>query len=73
MQSRNESPFNEQEWACVSVQAPLGAVILARKLPAEPFHLARASGAASNWISRRFALSNPRDSVMKRLRSRRQP
>ena len=73
MRSRNESPFDEQEWACVSVQAPLGAVILARKLPAGPFHLARASGAASNWISRRFAPSNPRDLAMKRLRSRRQP
>lgn len=73
MRSRNESPFDEREWACVSVQAPLGAVTLARKLPVEPFHLARASGTMSNWISRRFASSNPRDLAVKRPRSRRQP
>lgn len=73
MRSKNESPFDAQEWACVSVQAPLGAVTLARKLPARPFHPARASGAVSNWISRRFAPSNPRDLTVKRLRSRRQP
>ncbi len=71
MRRRNESPFNEREWACVSVQAPLGAVILARKLPTEPTHAARASGMMSDWIMRRFAPSNPRDLTTKRLRWRR--
>lgn len=71
MQSRHESPFNEREWACVSVQAPLGVVVLARKLPAAQRHPSRPSGIISNWINRRFAPSSPRDSATKRFRSRR--
>jgi hypothetical protein len=71
MRNRHESPFNEREWACVRVQAPLGAIILARKLPTEPPYEARASGTVFNWISRRFALNNPRDSAAKRFRPRR--
>lgn len=69
MRSRHEA-FNEQDWSCVSLQAPLGTVILARKLPARPARCTR-SGALSDWISRRFAPSNPPDSAAKRSRSRR--
>ena len=71
MQNRNESPFHEQGWACVSLQAPLGVIILARKMPADPARMIRSSGAAATWINRRFAPSNPRDLTTKRLRSRR--
>jgi hypothetical protein len=63
MQSTNESPFNERDWAFMSVQAPLGRMILARKLPV--------SNPTTTWLSRRFAPSNPRDLTVKRLRSRR--
>jgi hypothetical protein len=70
MLNRHEARFNEREWACMSVQAPLGTVILARKLPviAPPM---RASGATIVWSNRRFAPSNPPDSTVKKPRSRR--
>ena len=69
MQLRHEAmAFNEHAWACVSVQVPLGTVVLARKLPTR---LARPSGTVSDWINRRFAPSNPPDSATKRVRSRR--
>ena len=69
MQPRNEvTSFNEREWACVSVQGPLGTVVLARKLPTRP---ARPSGTVSDWISRRFAPRILSDPATKRVRSRR--
>ena len=72
MQSRRERPaFNERNWNCVSVQSPLGAVLLARKLPSAAARPSRPSGTLSNWINRRFALSNQRDSATKRIRWRR--
>ena len=61
MLNRHEARFNEREWACMSVQAPLGTVILARKLPAG-VPVSRAVSAAI----RRFAPSNPPDSAAKR-------
>ena len=72
MRSRSEAPlFNDRDWACVSVQAPLGTVILARKLPAIAPRCMRRSGAVSDWISRLFEPSNPPGSTAKRVRSRR--
>ena len=68
MLNRYEARFNEREWACMSVQAPLGTVILARKLPVG-VPVARAVSAAI----RRFAPSNPPDSGAKKARSRRAP
>ena len=66
MRSRSEAPlFNERDWACVSVQAPLGTVILARRLPA------MAPSGASDWASRLFEPSNPPGPTTKRARSRR--
>ena len=72
MRSRSEAPlFNERDWACVSLQAPLGPVILARKLPVISPRVARSSGAVSDWINRLFEPSNPPGSTTKRARSRR--
>lgn len=69
MLNRHEArQFNEQEWACMSVQAPLGTVLLARRLPPPPAP-ARAGGTIV--ISRRSAPSNPPGSATKRLRLRR--
>ncbi len=70
MLNRHEARFNEREWACMSVQAPLGMVILARKLPviAPPL---RAGGAKAAPAIRRSAPSNPPDSGAKKARSRR--
>ena len=69
MQTRHEATaFNEREWACVSLQVPLGTVVLARRLPARP---ARPSGTVYDWISRRFAPRILTDPATKRVRSRR--
>ena len=70
MLNRHEARFNEREWACLSVQAPLGTVILARKLPvvAPPWH---AGGAKAAPAIRRFAPSSLPDSTAKKPRSRR--
>ena len=65
--------FDEREWACMSVQAPLGTVILARKLPVLPARPTRSSGAVTDWINRRFGTNNPPGSATKRLRIRRSP
>lgn len=70
MRTKPETSFNEKDWACVTLQAPLGTVVFARKLPVVP-PPARPSGSVSDWISRRFASSNPPDSTAKRPRSRR--
>ena len=70
MLNRHEARFNEREWACMSVQAPLGTVLLARKLPVHNAAL-RASGAKAAETIRRFAPSNPPDSGAKKPRSRR--
>ena len=70
MLNRHEARFNEREWACMSVQAPLGTDLLARKLPAIDASL-RAGGAKTAEIIRRFAPSNPPDSAAKKPRSRR--
>ena len=70
MQSRNEVvPFDNHEWVCVSVQSPLGAVILARRLPAATLEPEESSKA----VNRQFGPSNHRDSAAKRPRSRRSP
>jgi hypothetical protein len=62
--------FNERDWACMSVQAPLGTVILARKLPVvTPV----GRGAATALAIRRSASSNPPDSTARKPRSRREP
>ena len=69
MLHRHEAPaFKEREWICVSLKAPLGPVLFARKLPVRA---ARPSGTMSDWITRRFAPSNPPDPGVKRLRVRR--
>jgi hypothetical protein len=69
MLHRHEEPmFNEREWTCVSMQAPLGTVVLARRLPA---HTARPSGTVTDWISRRFAPRILTDPAAKRPRARR--
>ena len=70
MLNRHEARFNEREWACMSVQAPLGTVLLARKLPVNNTAL-RAGGAKAAEVIRRFAPSNPPDSAAKKPRSRR--
>ena len=72
MLNRHEARFNEREWACMSVQAPLGMVILARKLPviAPPL---RAGGAKAAPAIRPSAPSNLPDSGAKKARSRRAP
>ena len=70
MLNRHEARFNEREWACMSMQAPLGTVLLARKLPALEATL-RAGGAKGAETMRRFAPSNPPDSAVKKPRSRR--
>jgi hypothetical protein len=62
--------FNNKEWLCVSVQSPLGAVTLARRLPplgtpeAEKRHLAPR-------VTRQFDLSNHPGLTTRRVRSRR--
>jgi hypothetical protein len=72
MLNRPDARFNQREWACLSVQAPLGKVILARKLPdAAPAH--HAAGATIEWSSRRFAPSNPPGPAAKKARPRRAP
>ena len=74
MQSRPEPLFlNEREWTWVSVQSPLGAVTLARKLPTVSSRAAQTRRALVISISRRFALSSRQDSATKRPRSRRLP
>lgn len=63
-------------WMRVSVQSPLGTVRLARRLPALPRRENqdnRASGEVSNWIIRRFELSNQQGTAARRLRLRRSP
>ena len=65
-----------QGWMRVSVQSPLGTVRLARRLPALPRRENqdnRASGEVSNWIIRRFELSNQQGTAARRLRLRRSP
>ena len=70
MRSRRDRPgFNEPNWSCVSVQSPLGEVLLARKLPANGARTLR-SGSTTTF-SRRFVPSNQRDSATKRVRWRR--
>ncbi len=70
MHNRHDSRlFNEREWACMSVQAPLGTVILARILPASPPPMK--ARVAAVWSSRRFAPSNQPDSAVRKLRLRR--
>jgi hypothetical protein len=72
MQSRHERlSFDSKEWVCVSVLSPLGAVMIARRLPAIARRGARVANGASNGATRRFDLSNHQGSAMKRVRSRR--
>jgi hypothetical protein len=67
MKTRQEmAGFKPQDWSCVKVQSPHGVVTLARRLPA-----VRPSSAMSNWITRRFASSNPQGLIVRRLRLRR--
>ena len=67
MFNRHEDPrFDEREWACVTLQAPLGTVVLARRLP-----LAARAGGPAIPANRRSASSNPPGSTTKRLRIRR--
>lgn len=70
MQSNSDSPFNEMEWVCVSLQAPLGTVILARKLPMVP-PVTLPNSAVALSIIRRSGPSNQPNSATKRVRSRR--
>ena len=70
MQNRHEpTSVDGKEWACVSVQSPLGAVRIARRLPAS----ARRAGTrrADAGIIRQFAPSSPPGLTMRRLRLRR--
>ena len=62
--------FSEHEWACISVRAPLGTVIIARKLPALAA-TPRTAGATTVWTTRRFALRILPDPAAKRPRPRR--
>lgn len=65
-----------QGWMRVSVQSPLGPVRIARRLPELPRRENqdnRASGEVSNWIIRRFELSNQQGTAARRLRLRRSP
>jgi hypothetical protein len=70
MRTKHESSsLNAREWTLVTVQSPLGAVMLARRLPVISKRDTRANGEVP--INRRFASSNPLDPVTKRVRSRR--
>ena len=72
MRPRHEAlPLNERDWNCVSVQSPLGVVMLARRRPARLSWPARTGREFADWITRQFAPSNPPDSAGKRVRSRR--
>ena len=72
MQSRPEPRlYNERDWSWVSVQSPLGAVTLARKLPTVPSRASQPRRTIVISISRRFALNSRPDSATKRLRVRR--
>ena len=75
MPNKNEQQDGMSEdghgWMRVSVQSPLGTVRLARRLPALPRRENqdnRASGEISNWIIRRFELSNHQGTAARRLR-----
>jgi hypothetical protein len=70
MLNRHNARFNEREWACQSVQAPLGTIILARRLPTTQVQ-PRTSGSTTVWTTRRFALRIEPDSTGKKARSRR--
>jgi hypothetical protein len=73
MRSRREAvSFDSKEWVWVSVQSPLGAVMLARRLPAVA-HPNPAGRELVDGLSRRFDLSNHPDLATKRVRSRRSP
>ena len=70
MQSRNEVvSFDSKDWVCVNVQSPLGAVMLARRLPS----LSDRSNALARELSRQFEPNTQRDPATKRPRSRRSP
>ena len=78
MQNKHEqdgTPTKDsQGWMRVNVQSPLGTVRIARRLPELPRRENqdnRASGEVSNWIIRRFELSNQPGTAARRLRLRR--
>ncbi len=74
MQSRHEAlSFGNKDWVCVSVQSPLGAVMLARRIPLIPRRVVRVRSGVLNGASRQFGLSSQPGLAMKRARSRRQP
>jgi hypothetical protein len=71
MRNRHEvSSFNEHDWTCVKLDSPLGAVMLARKVPVV-WRSTRWIGVVSNSIIRRFASNSPPGLTTRRFRWRR--
>jgi hypothetical protein len=70
MQSKREKiSFNQRDWIFVTVQSPLGAVMLARKVPPATSRAARTS--AAEGLNRRSAPRILSDPSGKKARSRR--
>jgi hypothetical protein len=71
MRNRHEPlSFDLKEWACVSVQSPLGAIRIARRLPVAARRAAKRVRPDAGTI-RRFAPSSPAGLIMRRVRLRR--
>ena len=74
MKNRHEAAsFDPSQWVCVSVQSPLGAVTLARRMPLITRRSAAIKRELLDGVTRRFDLSTQPDPAARRARSRRQP